>query len=72
MSIRSYCSVSSAVFAIVALMHIWRFALGLPMSVGAWPVPGSVSLIAAVIAGGLAFWAFRIARGTKPHETVFT
>lgn len=72
MSIRSYCSVSSAVFTIVALTHVWRVALGLPMSVGAWSVPRSLSLIAAVIAGGLAFWAFRIARGTKAHETVYT
>ncbi|MEO7822457.1 MAG: hypothetical protein ABIS15_02535 [Gemmatimonadaceae bacterium] len=72
MSIRSYCSVSAAVFAIVALTHVWRFALGLPMHIGAWSVPLSLSLVAAVISGALAFWAFRIARGTKPHETVYT
>ena len=72
MSNRNYCLASGVVFVIVALMHIWRFALDFPLQIGVWHVPRSLSLLGAIGAIVLAFWAFRSARGTTPPEIVYT
>lgn len=69
---RSYCVTSGIVFAFVALMHAWRFALGLPMQFGAWNVPKSLSGLAALAAALLAVWAFRSARRDKKADVVYT
>lgn len=72
MSSKNYCMASAAVFALVALMHIWRFVLDLPLQIGAWAVPRSVSLVGAIVAGIFAFWAFRSSRGPKQAQVVYT
>jgi hypothetical protein len=72
MSNRNYCMASAAVFALVALVHIWRFVLDLPVQIGAWSVPRSASLVGAIIAGAFAFWAFRSSRAPKPAQVVYT
>lgn len=69
---RNYCVTSAVVFALVALMHAWRFVLGLPMQIGAWEVPWALSGFAAIGAAGLAVWAFRSARIGKPAKVVYT
>ncbi len=71
MSSRNYCMVSGLIFVLIGLLHVWRYVLDLPLQVGVWYAPRSVSLIGAIIAGVLALWAFSSARGTKPHETVY-
>ena len=71
MSNRNYCLASAAVFALVALVHIWRFVLDLPLQIGAWSVPRSASLVGAIVAGVFAFWAFRSARGPKKAQVVY-
>lgn len=76
MNYQRYCSVSGVVFAIVALLHFWRYVLGLPLQIGAWEVSGSLSLVAALGAGLLAVWAFtgartRVARDPVPTEAPF-
>jgi hypothetical protein len=48
MSNRNYCLASGIVFVIVALMHIWRFALDFPIQIGVWHVPRSLSLLGAI------------------------
>lgn len=69
---RNYCVTSGIVFAFVALMHAWRFALDLPMQIGAWNVPESFSGLAAIGAALLAVWAFRSARPAKTANVVYT
>ena len=72
MSNRNYCVASGIVFVIVALMHIWRFALNFPLQIGVWYVPRSLSLLGAIGAIVLALWALRSARNTMPHQMVYT
>jgi len=72
MSSRTYCMTSAVVFALVALMHIWRFVLDVPLQIGAWSVPRSVSLAGAIVAGVFAFWALRSSRGLKQAQVVYT
>lgn len=71
MSNRNYCGVSGVVFTIVALIHTWRYVLALPATVGAWQVPRSLSLIAAIGAAVLAVWAFSGTR-REPRDPVLT
>ena len=71
MSNRNYCVASGIVFVIVALMHIWRFALNFPLPIAVWYVPRSLSLLGAIGAIVLALWAFRSARNTSP-QIVYT
>jgi predicted lysophospholipase L1 biosynthesis ABC-type transport system permease subunit len=72
MNNRNYCLASGTVFAIVALMHIWRVVLDFPLQIGAWHAPRSLSLLGAIGAAILAGWAFRSARKTTPAQTVYT
>jgi hypothetical protein len=69
---RNYCITSGIVFAFVALMHAWRFALNLSMQIGAWNVPGSLSGLAAIAAALFAVWAFRSGRPVKTSNVVYT
>lgn len=71
MSNRNYCVASGIVFVIVALMHVWRFALNFPLQIGVWYVPRSLSLLGAIGAIILALWAFRSARNSSP-QIVYT
>lgn len=72
MSNRNYCLASGIVFVIVAVMHIWRFALNFPLQVGVWYVPRSLSLLGTAGAAVLAVWAFRSARVATSPQIVHT
>ena len=69
---RNYCITSAIIFAFVALMQAWRFVLDLPVQIGAWSVPRSLSGYAAIGATGLAVWAFRSARLGQPAKIAYT
>jgi hypothetical protein len=69
---RNYCITSGIVFVVVALMHVWRFVLDLPVQIGAWSVTRSLSGVAAVGAVCLAVWAFRSAKLGKPAQIAYT
>ena len=69
---RNYCVTSAIVFAFVALVHAWRFVLDLPMHIGVWNVPRSLSGFAAIGAACLAVWAFRSARLGKTAKVAYT
>ena len=70
MRAKNYCIVSGLVFTLVALMHLWRFVLNLPLQIGNWHVSRSLSLIGAVGAAALAIWAFSEARAEKGRPPV--
>ncbi|HZE08250.1 MAG TPA: hypothetical protein VE110_05780 [Gemmatimonadaceae bacterium] len=72
MNNRAYCAISGVVFAIVALMHLWRYVLDLPLQIGAWQVSRALSLVGALAAGLLAVWAFAGARKPSTREPVPT
>jgi hypothetical protein len=58
---RNYCLTSALVFALVAIMHAWRFAADVPLVIGTWNVSRGLSAVAAIVAALLAIWAFRSA-----------
>jgi len=62
MSIQQYCAVSGTLFALVALAHLLRLILALPVEVDGIIVPQQVSWVGTVVPGVLAYHAFRLAR----------
>jgi 4-hydroxybenzoate polyprenyltransferase len=53
---------SAVIFGIVALVHVVRLFTGFTVVIGTWGVPLWVSGVAAVVAGALAVWLFRLSR----------
>jgi hypothetical protein len=54
-----YERVSGTVFAVVAVLQLARVLLGWPVQVDLFTVPVWFSVIAFLVTGGLAVWAFR-------------
>ncbi len=59
---RAYIQVSSVVFALVALGHVFRVVRRWPLLIAGRPLPALVSLIVALVAGAMAVWAWRLLR----------
>ena len=62
MGFRRYCTISGALFSLVALAHLLRIVYGMSIQVDDYFVPMIVSWIGLVVPAGLAVWAFRISR----------
>lgn len=59
MSTLSFNHVAAIIFGIVALGHVVRIALALPVQIGATSVPMWVSWVGLIVAGALSVWGFR-------------
>jgi len=59
MSSTAFSTVAASVFGIVALAHVARLALHVPVLVGSTAVPMWVSWVGLLVAGGLSLWGFR-------------
>jgi hypothetical protein len=59
---KEYCVVSGVLFSLVALAHLLRIILAMPVQVDEFDVPMLVSWVGLVVPSGLAFWAFRLSR----------
>jgi len=58
---KTFLAVAGVIFAVVALVHLARIALGWQIMIGSWTVPMWVSWIALVVAGALSFFGLRLA-----------
>lgn len=59
MSSPAFCRVAASLFGIVALAHVARLALDVPVQVGTTAIPMWVSWFGLLVAGGLSVWGFR-------------
>ncbi len=59
---RRYELVSGAFFSLLALVQLTRVVLGWPVQVATVAVPVWASVLACLLAGSLAVWAFRSSR----------
>lgn len=57
---RRYTMVSGIFFTLLAIVQITRLVMQWPVRVATYDVPVWTSAIAALIAGSLAIWAFRV------------
>jgi hypothetical protein len=63
MNHRAYEVVSAAVFAVVCIVQLLRALNQWPVQIGDLQIPVWASWLAAVLAGLLAAWGVRLARG---------
>ena len=64
MSVRPYLLITGAFFGFGSLAHLVRAISGWPLQVGTLAVPVWLSWPAALVAGGLCVWAFRVLRAS--------
>ncbi len=57
---KNYFSITSAIFLIIAVLHILRVILGWPAVIGGWEVPIWLSWVALILAGYLAFSGLKL------------
>ncbi|MCL1634118.1 hypothetical protein M2650_05660 [Luteimonas sp. SX5] len=60
--IRHFVSISTAAFALVALVQLVRALTGFAVQLGPYPVPVAASWLIFIAAGALAFWGARMLR----------
>jgi hypothetical protein len=60
---RLYDVASAVVFTLVCILQVLRALNQWPVQIGDWQIPVWASWLAALLAGLLATWGFRLARG---------
>ena len=60
MSEKTFVKVASAIFALVAILHLVRILMGWPAIIGTWALPMWVSWVGVVVTAALAFLGFRL------------
>lgn len=63
---KSYLLVTGSLFGFLAVLHLWRLFRHWPVVIGSLTLPRWGSVVGLAVAGGLAFWAFRLAQGLPP------
>jgi len=62
---RPFTWIASAIFALVALLHVYRLIVHFQVIIGSHTIPEWVSAVAAVVAAGLSWMLCREARGAR-------
>jgi len=53
------CRVAAVIFGTICVLHVVRLITRTPVVIGAWSVPLSLSGLAGLVSGGLAWWMWR-------------
>ena len=61
MSQKTFTTIASVIFGVVALLQLLRVLLGWSLVVGGWTVPMWFSWVAVIVAGGLSYFGARLA-----------
>ena len=59
---RPFTLIAAAIFLLIALVHAYRIAIGIPITIGNAVISQNLSWVGLVIAGGMSFGLFREAR----------
>lgn len=62
MSGRPFTLIAAIIFALMALVHAYRLAVGFPITVGDTGISQGVSWIAIIVTAGLSYGLFRESR----------
>lgn len=54
--------VASAIFFVIAVLHLARVIFNVPAMFGGWAIPNSISVIAFIVAAVLSWWMFKTAK----------
>ena len=59
MTIKAFCTLAAAIFALIALLQLIRIVMGWAIALNGIDVPFWASWIAVIVAGALSFVGFR-------------
>jgi len=59
---KPFTTIAAAIFALMALLHVYRLLTHFQVIVGSHTIPQAVSWVGIVVAGGLSVMLFREAR----------
>lgn len=62
MNTKTYFTATAALFAIIALLHLYRILRGFEAHVGNWMVPMWLSVVAVALAGYLALAGWKLSK----------
>ena len=62
MTIKTFCTLAAAIFALIAVLQLIRIVMGWSITLNGIDVPFWASWIAVIVAGALSFVGFRAAR----------
>ena len=62
MTIRTFCTLAAAIFALIAILQLIRIVMGWVVTFNGMDVPFWASWIAVIVAGTLSFMGFRATR----------
>ncbi len=55
----AYAKLVGTIFALLALFHVYRLVVGLPIDGVGWAMPNALSILGLVVAGGLSWLGFK-------------
>lgn len=58
----TYINLVASIFAFVALFHVYRLMTGMPLLIGSWSVPSSISVLGFIVATALSWIGFKSKR----------
>ncbi len=61
-------NVSGVIFLVVAILHVWRFAMNIPVTFGQTSISLTLSVFGALAAFLLALWMFVVANAKQPSS----
>ena len=62
MSEKTFATIATVIFGLVALLHLLRIAMSWSITIETWTVPMWFSWIGLVVAGVLSYYGTRVAR----------
>ena len=62
MSQKTFLKVTSAIFGLIALLHLARVVWGWPAEIGGWTVPMWLSWVALLVGWYLSYWGFKLSK----------
>ena len=68
MSTKLYLVISGAIFFLVGIFHLLRLVYHLPIWVGTWVIPHSLSYVGFPVATGYSVWAYWLLRRSSIRE----
>lgn len=57
---KTYLQITGLIFTVISVLHLLRVLMGWEANLAGWMVPGWLSIVAVVVAGYLAYCAYKL------------
>lgn len=59
---KPFTLIAATIFGLMALLHVYRLFVGIPITIGTAVIPLKLSWVALIVTGGMSYGLFREAR----------